>query len=464
MSQGARLFRSKTFRFALVYLFLLNVAVLGILAFVYWSTSGAVTRQIETTIDAELKGLAEQYQQGGMIGLLETIRRRSRADKEGGALYLLADNGLRPLAGNLLRWPDVAPDAQGWVTFRLERRPGEGSGAKFGRARLFELATLHLLVGHDIRERNYLEALMRDTLIWAFAITLGVTLIGALLFSRHQLNQIDRITATSREIMAGDLSRRVPTGGTGDEFDDLAASLNEMLAQIERLLEGMKQVTDNIAHDLRSPLARLRSRLELTLLEKEDAARYRTALQETIEEADQLLATFNALLSIAEAESGGPRERFADVDLAALLEDVADLYRPLAEERGLNLGIYRSGFDEAGAATVIRGDRNLLFQALSNLLDNAVKYSRAGGVIDLSLAAGRGEADFTVADRGPGIPEEQRDRVLERFFRMETSRSTKGSGLGLSLVAAVARLHGGRLVLADNAPGLRARLALPRGA
>ena len=461
MSQTARLIKSRTFRFALVYLFLLNAVVLGVLTFVYWSTTGAVSRQIETTIDAEVLGLAEQFQQRGLVGLLQVIRQRSGQGRDSGGLYLLTDSELRPLAGNLSRWPDSKADQEGWITFRLDPKAGDGGGVNLGRARLFDLGEFHLLVGHDIRERSFVEGLVRDSLIWALAATLAVTLIGALLFSRHLLGLIDRVTATSQEIMAGDLTRRIPLGGGGDEFDALAASLNSMLAQIEHLLESMRQVTDNVAHDLRSPLARLRSRLEVTLLEPENPARYRQVLEETIEEADKLLATFNALLSIAEAESGGPRERFEELDLSGLLQDVAELYEPLAEEKGLGLAVYRSGFDPAVNPPLRHGDRDLLFQALSNLLDNAIKHSTAGGTIDLTLAAGPGGVAYSVADRGPGIPEEKRERVLERFYRLEDSRSTKGSGLGLSLVAAVARLHGGSLVLEDNEPGLRVRLGLP---
>jgi signal transduction histidine kinase len=289
-------------------------------------------------------------------------------------------------------------------------------------------------------------------------VILGLTLLGGLLMSRSVLRRVDAINRTSKEIMSGDLSRRIPVSRRGDEFDQLAENLNAMLDQIERLLAAMKEVSDNIAHDLRSPLARLRSRLEVTLMEDPDDAAYRETIGRTIEEADGLLKTFNGLLSIAQAEAGAARAGFAPVDLATLVADVAELYEPLAEDLGLALAVE---VDEAGT---IRGDRNLLFQALANLVDNALKYSPPESRVTLRLARQADRVALSVSDHGPGIPAEARARVKERFVRLESSRSTPGSGLGLSLVAAVAELHGGTLELADNGPGLIARLELPKAA
>jgi signal transduction histidine kinase len=264
------------------------------------------------------------------------------------------------------------------------------------------------------------------------------------------------VSETAGRIMHGDLAQRVAVSGTGDVFDQLAATLNAMLDQIERLMAGMRQVSDNIAHDLRTPLSRLRTRLEVALLEPPDSVRYAEVMRETIAEADALLGTFNALLSIAEAEAGARREALQELDLAAVVRSVAELYEPLAEENGAHLAV------DAAEAVPVHGDRHLLAQAAANLVDNALKYA-PGGEVRLTAERHGGEALLTVADRGPGIPADKRDSVFDRFVRLEASRSTPGKGLGLSLVRAVARLHGGAVRLEDNHPGLRAVLALPAG-
>ncbi|MDH3472692.1 MAG: ATP-binding protein [Rhodospirillales bacterium] len=454
-----RLLGSSVFRLALVYLFLFSASVMALVGFVYWSTQASLTRQIDATIDAEITGLAEQFNQRGILGLMRAIQRRADAGRHTRGIYILTDSNFAPLAGNLSAWPDVEPEADGWITFPLDYAEQWGGGINYARGRVFDLGGwYHLLVGHDVRERLLIAGRIRETVLLGIAAVIGLTLLAGLLMSRRLLRQVDAINRTSQEIIAGDLSRRIPITGRGDEFDKLAGNLNAMLDQIERLLTGMKEVSDNIAHDLRSPLARMRSRLEVTLMEQPDSAAYREAISRTIDEADALLKTFNALLSIAQAEAGASRRHFEALELGALLGDVSELYEPLAEERGQRLVV---GLD--GEAR-IRGDRDLLFQAIANLVDNAIKFAPDNGTVELSLAQANGRAEIIVADDGPGIPEVSRAKVLERFYRLETSRSTPGSGLGLSLVAAVAELHDGRLVLADNAPGLKASLALPFGA
>ena len=451
-----RLLRSSIFRLALVYLCLFSVSVLALVGFIYWSTAGSLTRQIDATIDAEIRGLAEQFNQRGILGLIRAIQRRSDRARETRGLYILTDRNFAPLAGNLSQWPGSPPDEDGWITFPLDYADVEAAGVNFGRGRTFDLGGwYHLLVGHDFRERLLVAKRIRESLIWGIAAVIGLSLLGGMLMSRRLVRQVDAINKTSQDIMAGDLSQRIPVSKRGDEFDRLAGNLNAMLDQIERLLVGMKQVGDNIAHDLRSPLARLRSRLEVTLMERPDPAAYREAIRRTIAEADALLQTFNALLSIAQAEAGASRRNFEAVDLGRLLNDVAELYEPLAEERHQRLAVDQNG------AIEIRGDRDLLFQAVANLVDNAVKFAPEEGAVELSLARDGERAVITVADNGPGIPQAARERVRERFYRLETSRSTPGSGLGLSLVGAVSDLHDGRLRLEDNGPGLRARLDLP---
>jgi len=464
----ARFLRSSTARLALIYLALFGSSVLVLLGFIYWSTAGFMSRQTDATIDAEIIGLAEQYGQFGTVGLVRAIERRTADARASRGLYLVTGPGGRtPIAGNLSRWPSETPDAEGRLTFTLEyaaESATDGGGeVDLGRARVFVLGGgLRLLVGRDIRERLEIAGRIRDSMAWGIAITVALAAAGGIFLSRSMLRRIEAINETSRDIMAGALGRRVPVKGGGDEFDRLAENLNRMLDRIEALVAGMKEVSDNIAHDLRGPLARLRARLEVALMDDGDSADLRRVIESTITEADGLLATFNALLGIAQAEAGAPRERFADIDAAALLADVAALYEPVAEERGLGFETDLSGETDVSGPTVVRGDRDLLFQAMANLADNAIKFSPAGGTVRIGLEAADDRARLSVADDGPGIAPEMRDKVRERFVRLDQSRSLPGSGLGLSLADAVARLHDGFLVLDDASPGLLAVLDLPR--
>jgi hypothetical protein len=285
-------------------------------------------------------------------------------------------------------------------------------------------------------------------------------LAGGFFVTRRVLRRIDAMTETTRTIVAGDLSGRLPVADTGDELDRLAENLNAMLERIEALMRGLQEVSDNIAHDLKTPLTRMRNRAEEALRAAKSEADYRAALERTIEECDALMRTFNALLMIARAECGHARDDMADFDAAEVARGIAELYEPLAEEKGLTLQI-----DAPGPLTV-RGNRELVSQALSNLVDNAIKYAvpeATDGAIAVSAGSDDGRVLLAVADNGPGIPEADRPRVVQRFVRLERSRSQPGVGLGLSLAAAVARLHGGALILADNHPGLKAVIALPQG-
>jgi signal transduction histidine kinase len=452
-----RLLRTSTLRLALVYLCIFSVSVIALLGFIYWSSAGFMARQTDATIETEARGLAEQYGQSGTAGLGRAIMRRVAESRANRGLYLLVDGDGRAIAGNLSSWPSETAEAGGWITFKLEYASASGGEINLGRAQVFELERgMRLLVGRDIRERLELIDRVRRSLLWGFALMALLALVGGVLISRPILRRIDAINRTSREIMAGDLGRRIALTGSRDEFDRLAESLNAMLDQIQRLIAGMRHVSDNIAHDLRGPLSRLRNRLEVALMDQTDPARYREALERTIVEADALLKTFNALLSIAQAEAGVPRTRFEPVDLGHVLADVADLYGALAEEQRIAL------VAKPSPPTTVKGERHLLFQAISNLVDNALKFAPTEGHVSLEVNHDGPDAVVVVADDGPGIPAEARDRVLERFVRLDASRATPGSGLGLSLVAAVARLHGGTIELGDNAPGLRAALRLPR--
>ncbi len=452
----ARLLGSTTFRLTLIYFGLFGVSAVVLVGFLYWSTAGFMARQTDEAIEAEIRGLAEQYSQFGTIGLVRALNRRTSQARASRGLYLLTDANLRPLAGNLSAWPRETPEPDGWLTFELEYADRRGA-VDLGRARIFELTGgLRLLVGRDIRERLEIDARFRESIGWGIALALVLSIAGGVLVSRPMLRRIDAINQTSREIMAGALDRRIPTRGTDDEFDRLAANLNEMLDRIAQLVASVREVSDNIAHDLRSPLARLRSRLELTLADRGDEEAYRRAIARTIEEADALLKTFNSLLRIARLEAGVETGQVETFDLDGLVGDVAELYAPLADERSVELDVTP---ERAGR---IRGDRDLLFQALANLLDNAIKFSPGGKTVTIAARALDDRVTVTVSDRGPGIPEALKNRVAERFFRVETSRNAPGAGLGLSLVAAVVERHEGSLDLEDNRPGLRVVLGLPR--
>ena len=452
----ARLLGSTTFRLTLIYFGLFGVSAVVLVGFLYWSTAGFMARQTDEAIEAEIRGLAEQYSQFGTIGLVRALNRRTSQARASRGLYLLTDANLRPLAGNLSAWPRETPEPDGWLTFELEYADRRGA-VDLGRARIFELTGgLRLLVGRDIRERLEIDARFRESIGWGIALALVLSIAGGVLVSRPMLRRIDAINQTSREIMAGALDRRIPTRGTDDEFDRLAANLNEMLDRIAQLVASVREVSDNIAHDLRSPLARLRSRLELTLADRGDEEAYRRAIARTIEEADALLKTFNSLLRIARLEAGVETGQVETFDLDGLVGDVAELYAPLADERSVELDVTP---ERAGR---IRGDRDLLFQALANLLDNAIKFSPGGKTVTIAARALDDRVTVTVSDCGPGIPEALKNRVAERFFRVETSRNAPGAGLGLSLVAAVVERHEGSLDLDDNRPGLRVVLGLPR--
>jgi signal transduction histidine kinase len=430
--------------------------MLVMLALIYWQTVVYATRQTDETIDAEITGLAEQYRQRGLAGLVAVINERSNPERGSSMLYLLTDQRQRPLAGNLTRWPDLEVEKDGWMRFRLNP-DGRQDSPHIAQATSFVLAGgVQLLVGRDLAENVAFRNRITAALAYSGGLMLALGLVGGIVISRRALARIETINRTSDRIMAGEFGRRIPLKGSGDEFDRLAQNLNAMLDQIERLMAGMRQVTDNIAHDLRSPLGRLRSRIEVALIEPPSTEHYRDVLQQTIGEADHLLATFTALLDIAEAEAGSPRAQLAPLDLAAFARDLADLYEPVAEEQGLALKI-----DIAPGPIEVRGDRHMLSRAVANLVENAVKYTPAGGTIAVHVGTEGATAKLAVADNGPGIPAEERDRVFDRFYRLEASRTTEGNGLGLSLARAVVRLHGGTITLADNAPGLVAVVSLP---
>lgn len=450
---ASRLLQSSTFRLGLIYAVLFSASVMLLLGFIYWSTAGFMARQTDATIRAEIDALAERYQFTSLQGLIALIKERIERNPAGGSIYLLTDARYQRLVGNLDRWPKVEADAQGWLVFDLRQQTAEGVIEHPARARAFVLPEgLRLLVGRDIRELTQTESLLIRSLAWGVGITVLLALGGGVFMSRSTARRIEAINDTAREIMHGELAMRVPVVGSDDEFDRLATNLNAMLDRIEQLMDDARRVSDNIAHDLRTPLTRLRARLEALTRAPETNSQ---STEEALAEADGLLETFNALLRIARVESDRRRAGFGELELESLVDDVIELYEPLAHGRDQQLRITSSG------PVHMVGDRDLLFQAFANVIDNAVKYTPRGGSILVRLEGSPAGTTVTIADTGPGIPAEAREQVLQRFFRLHSARSEPGNGLGLSLVAAVAKLHGAKLTLGGDESGLEVRLEFP---
>jgi signal transduction histidine kinase len=450
-------FRTSTFRLAAIYLLVFLLSAGALLAYVFWNTVGLLERQTEETIRAEVQALGDQYSLRGLTGVADVINRR--INDETGTLYLLVNAESDRLVGNLAAMPLPRPPDGSWVDFTINVGKGSNSVKHSARAFYAKLSGgYELLVGRDVQELRAFRNVILRSLYWGLGLALALGLGGGFLMSRNFLRRVDAITETSQSIMAGDLSQRMPVSGSGDELDRLAGSLNDMLAQIERLMAGMKEVSSNVAHDLKTPLTRLRARAEAALRSANDDE-HKAALQQTIAESDKLLQTFNALLSIARAEAGQSREGLAEIDATEVLIELAELYEPLLVDDGGSLVL------SLPVQLRVKGDRQLLAQAFSNVVDNAMKYgaSDQGNVVNLQIQGDivDNRAVITIADAGTGIKAEDRSRVLDRFVRLDESRSKPGNGLGLSLVASVMKLHGGGLELEDAHPGLKVVLWLP---
>src|SRR3984957_7553166 len=443
--------RSSTFRLSFFYVLLFFISVAALLAFIYVQAIATIDAQTEQSTKADAAALVQEYTAQGIAGLIDAVEDRVSPDRAGDGLYLLEDEDGSPLAANIPSWPNVEPDARGWISFTIDRDDGPHQA----RGQTYALKDgSKQLVARDLHARADFQELMLDALYFASALTLLLGVGGGLLISRRMLNRLGAIKRSAERIRTGDLTHRIALSGSNDEFDRLSDTLNAMLEEIRRLMNGMRTVTDNIAHDLRSPLTRMKGRLEMLLRETPDSEAQRQAIERTIGDADQLLATFTALLSIAAPESGSARAPMIPLDLGELASDIVELYGPAAEERAITMHY------GAGQGTVV-GSRQLLFQAVANLVDNAIKNTPGGGGITLSVERSPTDIRLRVADTGPGIPESERDHVLEPFVRLDSSRSTPGSGLGLALVAAIARLHSARIELCDNKPGLSVALIFP---
>ncbi|WP_375567084.1 sensor histidine kinase [Oceaniradius stylonematis] len=455
-------FQTTAVRLSALYLLLFSVCAIVLIFYMTSLAAGFFMSETRQAIEQEVRSLDRVYQRGGMRGLVVAIDRRSRAP--GAFVYLVADQTGRILAGNVRSLEPGVLDKQGWTPrpFAYEKfRPrAVGDRSPHAIANIFRFDNgMSVLVGRDLGEPERFRVIVQRSLMFA----LGLMALGGFLIwffiGRRALKRIDAMSAASAGIVAGDLSRRLPVSRANDEFDRLSGSLNTMLGRIETLNDGLREVSDSIAHDLKTPLTRLRNRAEDALRKKPTEAGYRDALEDMIAEADQLIRVFNAMLQISRVEAGYTKFTPEPVDLAAVADELAELYAPLVEDAGGHLE------NTVAGPLVAAGSRELVGQAVTNLLDNAIKYglTEAGGTVVLKGRADKaaGRVELLVCDGGKGIAPDDRERAVRRFERLDESRTEPGSGLGLSLVDAIMRQHGGALRLEDNGPGLCAVLSFP---
>jgi signal transduction histidine kinase len=445
--------RSSTLRLALICIGVFGTVVCALFSYVYWATASYVHSRSDQAIAAEQAVLRQAFDRAGRDGLVGVIARRIADERFEGGLYLLADGALTPVAGNLMVWPAVLRGPDGWGTFDAPEWKPDGAGRPLLRAAFETLPDgYHLLVGKDIDD---LDAFARQIeLALALSVLLTFVLAGfsSVFVTRRTVGRIEAINATSRAIMHSGLGQRIPQKGTRDEWDQLAANLNLMLDRIEGLMAEVKQVSDNVAHDLRTPLAHMRGRLEKAYARPRDGAHDQALIGDTMADLDAVLRMFTSLTRISQIEASDRTAGFRCVNLAHLAREVAELFDAAAEEKGGRLSVV------AGQPVFLTGDRDLLFDAVANLIDNAIKHGRDGGEVTVEVRQENGAAFISIADDGPGIPPGESQQVFKRFYRLEHSRRTPGNGLGLSLVAAVARLHGARIEMTNRAPGLKLSL------
>ena len=449
-SRFLTLYKNTAVRLSAVYLLLFSACAALLVFYVTSISETELQSRMRASISDEVNELGDVYSEGGIAALLKLLERR--AHQPGANLYVIAGPNGEILAGNVAALQPGVLNEEGWSSQPfLYERFGEGTKkdkhAAIARVIAFDNG-LRILVGRDIGEPENARLLVRQALMLA----VGIMGLGALIIwfaiGRNALKRIDRTSVAAQKIMDGDLSERLPVTGAGDEFDRLSVSLNAMLARMERLNEGLRQVSDNIAHDLKTPLTRLRNKAENALGGDREALEYRGALEDVITESDQLIRTFNALLMISRVEAGSAAAEMSDLDLSAIAAEFAELYEPVAEDQDL---VMKRAIEPD---VIIRGNRELIGQAISNLLDNAIKYgeNRDNPIIEISVAKSEDMIRLVVADRGAGVPEDKYGDVVKRFYRLDESRSKPGTGLGLALVAAVMELHGGRIELQATEP------------
>ena len=444
---------SSTFKLALIAIATFGVIVSILFSYVYLSTSSYVRSRSDRAIMAEYSSLQAAYELAGRDGLIPMIRQRIADKSFSDSVYLLVDPSLTPLAGNLKAWPSAVTASKGWAEFRTGELSPDAAHRPLLRAMLDTFrGGDRLLVGRDISELDSFTHQIEAAVILAVALLLVLAAVASVLVTRRTVGRIEQINATSRAIMQSGLDQRIPLRGSHDEWDRVAENLNLMLDRIEILMGEVKQVSDNVAHDLRTPLTRMRGRLEKAYHGGRASEADQVLIGDTIADLDAVLRIFSSITRIAQIETQQRKGAFRTVNLVEIASEVVELYDAAAEQDGTSLTI--AGDHEV----LVTGDRDLIFDAIANLVDNALKHGRAGGNVVVASETLDGRPAISIADDGPGIPPEEREHVFKRFYRLEQSRYTSGNGLGLSLVAAVARLHDARIEMLDNSPGLRVTL------
>ncbi|HEX2493483.1 MAG TPA: HAMP domain-containing sensor histidine kinase [Steroidobacter sp.] len=439
-------------RLAVVFVLIFAGGVSLVLTSVYVLTARVLDREADAVIASEAGALIDDYARGGLLSLVGSLHRRVGASGRSGAVYLLVEPNGFPIAGNIAQWPHNAAQGEGWIEFDVDATEDGGVTAHPIRAHVFELpAGRRLLIGTDILDRRLLASRLRTAMLWGVGLCVTLATLVGVHYSRRVRRRVRAIAEACETIMAGDLSQRLPVEAAGDEYDALATAVNHMLYRIEQQTAMLRTTFESAAHDLRAPLYRARVRIEEMLQHEGLGGPARDTMDATLAELERVQRTLGTLLQIAQTD--GRAREFANesVDLAALARELVELYTPEAASR--DIALTYSGVE----ASVITGNRQLLAQALVNLIENALKYVRSGGRVCVEAATEAATTILSVADNGPGIPAEDRERVLQPFVRLARDREQIGSGLGLSLVAAVARLHGGTIELLDNRPGLKVR-------
>jgi signal transduction histidine kinase len=451
----AKTLRSSTFKRALIWIAIFGAVVVALLGYVYWSTSSYVLSRSDHAIAAEHAVLQKAYEVAGRSGLIAAIERCIAEDRFEGGLYLLANPSFTPVAGNLKVWPPTLKSTKGWDNFSVRAWKPDAADQPVLRATFETLPDgYHLLVGKDIGDLDEFARKINSAFALVISLIFLLAGVASISVTRRTVGRIEAINATSRAIMQSGLGKRIPLRGTRDEWDQLAENLNSMLERIEALMAEVKQVSDSVAHDLRTPLTRMRGRLEKACARQRSGDDDQWLIDETMADLDAVLRMFSSLTRISQIEAGGRTSAFRTVNLSSIASEVVELFDAAAEDKGTHLDAV------VNKQVLVTGDRDLLFDAVANLVDNAIKHGREEGRVTVEVAE-NGAAIICVADDGPGIPANERQNIFKRFYRLERSRRTPGNGLGLSLVAAVARLHGASIEMADNAPGLKFQLRFP---